>query len=82
MITIIYFFWNSIIKCLFQRYNMDIKKSSNEQEDIEKNINARLRCKSCFKIINDDYQIYCLLDNLFCTNNCRLQYIKFNRIIV
>lgn len=82
MITIIYFFWNSIIKCLFQRYSMDIKKSSNESNDIEKNINARLRCKFCFKIISDDCQIYCLLDNLFCTSNCRLQYVKFNRIIV
>ena len=83
MIAIIYIFWNFIIKFLFLTHNMDKKKSLNESNDIENNkINAQIRCYFCFSIIKNDRQIYCLLDNMFCSNNCRLQYIKHNRIII
>jgi hypothetical protein len=86
MFTIFYFFWNIIIKFLCKRHNVDIKKSKDDIEDnienkeniIENNI-TKINCYICFKIINE-CDIYCLLDNKFCSNNCRLLYIKYNKV--
>lgn len=85
MFTIIFFFWNIIIKFLCKRHNVDIKKSkddieNNIENNIEKNITTKINCYVCFKIINNECDIYCLLDNKFCSNNCRLLYIKYNKI--
>jgi hypothetical protein len=88
MFTIIYFFLNIIIKFLCRRHNTDVKKSKDDIENniennlknnLENNITTKINCYICFKIINE-CDIYCLLDHKFCSNNCRLIYIKYNKI--
>lgn len=57
--------------------NFTLDKSSKK---LNLNIQLEWFCKNCTKKIYQHANIYCCYDSIFCTPNCRDQFLKFQKI--
>ena len=72
----IYYYFISNYKNLeILNHNKTIDEKNNLKLNKKLNFN---NCNYCLKNINDYDNIYCALDYVFCTNDCRQNFLKKN----